>query len=194
MRTVDYASFNRPCIGERVSGDVAFLAERDGVVFAALVDVLGHGPHAHELARRIEHFLEASWSPDIVTTLNGLHADIKGTRGAVAGLGCLDIETGELRYAGVGNTTIRRFDPHAERLYSVEGIIGAHMRDPVEQNLKMAESNVVVLHSDGIRENFEPEEYPQLLYQSARSAARNIVHRFGKTYDDAACIVLRYKR
>ena len=193
-REIDCAFFGRPCLGERVSGDTAVVGQRDGVIFTAIVDGLGHGPEAHAVARKSEDFLRTSWSPDVVATMRGLHEELKGTRGAVAGLGALDIAAGTLRYTGVGNTTLRRFGPRTAHLYSVEGIVGDRIRDPVEQTLDLAGSDVVVLHTDGVQERFKAEEYRPLLYQSARSAARNIVHHFGKTYDDATCIVLRYKR
>ena len=37
-------------------------------------------------------------------------------------------------------------------------------------------------------------DYPQLLHDDAQTIAVTIVERFGRDYDDAACIALRYRR
>ena len=38
-----------------------------------------------------------------------------------------------------------------------------------------------------------PKDYPGLVTDAVGRAARIVVERFGKEYDDAACIVLRYQ-
>jgi serine/threonine protein phosphatase PrpC len=68
------------------------------------------------------------------------------------------------------------------------------MRSPLEQSLTVENSDVVILTTDGVKENFDPEDYPQMHSQKAITIARNIVQRFGKSYDDATCIVLRWQR
>ena len=194
LRKLDYDFFVRPCLGERVSGDTVFFREREDVLFIAIIDVLGHGPEAHVVARQAEDYLAEKWSRDIIETMQGLHAEIKGTRGAAAGLAVLNIAAGELSYTGVGNTVIRRFGPGNGRLFSSEGIIGSHIRTPRIQRLQLAESDVLLLYTDGVEENFKLQEYPQLVYQRARSITRTVIHRFGKMYDDATCIAVRYER
>jgi len=194
LDSVDYALFGRPCFGERVSGDTAIIEEREGLVFMAIVDVLGHGPEAHIVARKIEDFLGQNWSSDLVATLRQLHEELKGTRGAAASLSVLDIDAGELSYLGVGNTVLRVFGRRSIRLHSTDGIIGSNIRQPVEQKLHLSRTDVVLLYTDGIKDRFELDDYPQLLYESAHCIARNLVRRFEKVYDDATCIVFRYKK
>ncbi len=41
----------RPQEGEKVSGDVVLTQHEDGGVLAAVIDVLGHGPEAHEVGK-----------------------------------------------------------------------------------------------------------------------------------------------
>ena len=191
---LDWAIFGRPCAGERVSGDAAIVEERDGMLFLGIIDVLGHGAEAHALVERIEESLRRGWSRDVVGSLRRLHEVLKGTRGAAAGVAALEVASGELRYAGVGNTAIRKFGARPARLLSVEGIVGSHMRTPVEQTLHLGRSDVVVLQTDGLSNNFERAEYPQIVCHRARAIARTLVRRFGQVYDDATCIVVRYAR
>ncbi len=194
LDSLDYAFFGRPCFGERFSGDTVIIEEREGLVFIAIIDVLGHGRDAYLVARKIEECLREIWSDDVVKTLHQLHSEIKGTRGAAAGLSVLNLETSELSYTGVGNTAIRVFGSRSMRLYSTEGIIGSHLRTPVEQKLQLNKSDIVLLYTDGIKDHFELNNYPQLLYESAQTISRNMVRRFDKQYDDATCIALRYRK
>ena len=55
----------------------------------------------------------------------------------------------------------------------------------------MSVGDLLVLHSDGITSRFEAGEYPQLAADDPATAARELVRRFGRSYDDAACIVAR---
>ena len=194
LELLDYSSFGRPCFGERVSGDNALIEERDGFVFLAMIDVLGHGSNAHALSIEIEKFLKENWTNNVSETLLKLHEDCKGTLGAAAGLAVLEVKTGELSYCGVGNTVIRVLGERSRRLVSTDGVLGSRMRSPMEQKLFLGASDVLLLYTDGIKDRFELNDYPQIVSQSSSSIVRNIVRRFEKVYDDATCIVLRYKK
>ena len=191
---LDYASFGRPCVGERVSGDNAIIEENNGFVFLGIIDVLGHGVDANALSLKIEKFLQKNWTTNVTETLLNLHENCKGTIGAAAGLGVLNVKTKELSYCGVGNTVIRVFGQRSRRLYSTDGIVGSRIRTPVEQKLYLTPKDILVLYTDGIKDRFDLDDYPQILYQSPASIVRNIVRRFEKVYDDATCIVVRYKK
>ncbi len=194
MQRVDYAKVNRPHSYEQVSGDAAVVREEDRILFAAIVDVLGHGPEAHELAVDIEKFLIALRIGSVVGLMDRLHEYLVGTRGAVAGLCLLDRNSGLLRYAGTGNTVIRRFGSSEVRLVSRPGIVGGSRRTPKEEQMTLQSGDVVLLYTDGIKDRFALSEYPQLLQHTAESIAGTVVRRFGKDYDDAACIALRYEK
>lgn len=191
---MDCSLFGRPCIGEPVSGDTAIICKSEDELFLAIVDVLGHGREAHVVARRSEDFLRENWDSDIAITLTALHAELKGSRGAAVGLAHLDVNTRKLAYIGVGNTVVRIFGNQPMRLFSHDGIVGVNFHVPTVQSLQLSESDVAIFHTDGIRESFTMQEYPQIMDHSAPSIARSVVQRFGKTYDDATCIALRYKQ
>ena len=190
---VDYYGLVRPHVGYRHAGDAVVVVEHDCKLLAAVVDVLGHGPEAHDVATKAQHFLENGLrSDDPLEVLKGLHGTLKGTRGAAAALGVLDLTTGLMRYLGVGNTVIRRFGAGAERLAAADGIVGGNMRTPREQRMTLSPRDTVVMYSDGVHDRFELRDRPQLLLQSAETIARTVLKLFSKDYDDAACIVVRY--
>jgi len=123
-----------------------------------------------------------------------LHSELKGTIGAGAGLCVVDSVTRDLRYTGVGNTVLRTFGSQATRLISTDGIIGDRFRTPAVQSAPLNETGTVLLYTDGVSDRFDLAQYPQLIYHSASTIARKIVERFGKPYDDATCMAMRYGR
>jgi phosphoserine phosphatase RsbX len=190
---VDYYGLVRPRVGYHHAGDAVVIAAHGGKLLAGIVDVLGHGPEAHEVAMIAQRFLDNGLEPgDPLELLRSLHGALRGTRGAVAGLAVLDVAEGLVRYVGVGNTAIRRFGTMAERLVSVDGIVGGAMRTPRQQQMRLSPRDIVVMYSDGVRDHFELRDYPELLLGDAEKIARTVIRRFAKEHDDAACIALRY--
>ncbi|MEE8526688.1 MAG: SpoIIE family protein phosphatase [Thermoanaerobaculia bacterium] len=194
MPHVDHASYVRPASGHRVGGDAAVVARLGGGVLAAIVDVLGHGSEAHQVARRAAAFLRQPSSTEPKALIEGLHEHLRGSRGAAAGISFVEPAADRLRYAGLGNTVIRKFGAREVRLVSRDGVLGERMRTPREEELGLTAGDVVVLYTDGVRAHFRLDDYPRLLSDTAATAARKIVEDFGKAYDDAGCIVLRIRR
>ncbi|MGB0715826.1 MAG: SpoIIE family protein phosphatase, partial [Phycisphaerae bacterium] len=190
--SVDSGAMVRAMFGQKVSGDAAFTVSTDSGVLAVIIDVLGHGPDAHELAVRMQDYLSRSVSGNVVAVLTDLHERFRGSRGAAVGLGYVDCSTGMLHYAGIGNTVIRRFGSHETRLVSRDGVVGGETRTPVEETLPLADGDVVVMYTDGVRSHFAAADYPALRHDSPDDVAGKIVDRFGKAHDDASCVVMRY--
>ncbi len=189
---IEIASFARPYLGQRVSGDTVVIEHRDDILFLAIVDALGHGPQANAVANKAEQFLCNNWSSDVLDTMQRLHSDLKETIGAGAGLCVVDRITRKARYIGVGNTVLRTFGSQATRLISSDGIIGSRFRTPAVQTVSLNESGIILMYTDGVSDRFDVEQYPQIHHHSASAIARKIVDSFGKPYDDATCMAIRY--
>ena len=189
-----YFRLVRPRHGYREGGDATAVVAHEGRLVAAIVDVLGHGPEAHEVAVRAEAVIleDRTRSDGPCQFLVDLHDALRGTRGAAAGVAVIEAATGLLRYAGVGNTVIRRFGGHVDRLVPVDGIVGGNMPTPREKRMVLCPGDTVVLHTDGVRDHFDLRDYPQLPVHDPETVARTLIRRFAKDYDDASCIVLRF--
>lgn len=187
-----YASAVRPCPGHRVGGDAVVVRQLESGLFVAIIDVLGHGPEAHEVTLIIDRYLERYAAPDVSRVMKNLHQHLKGTRGAAAGLCSIAADSGSLNYVGLGNTTIRRFGARETRLVSQEGVLGQNMRSPMLQTLQLEPEDMLVFYTDGVSDHFASTDYPGLAIHSPKEIATNIVQRFGKDHDDAACIAVRY--
>ena len=186
------ASMNRPCLGERLSGDTVVIEPLEQGLFVAIVDVLGHGPEANELTHVIEAYLKRYCCRDITGILAGLHQHLQGTRGAAVGLCAIDSAAGRLDYAGIGNTAMRIFGNTDTRFVSQDGVLGQNMRTPRPQSAQLEPGDLIVQYTDGVSDRFTTQQYPGLLLHPPELVAANIVQRFGKDHDDAACIAVRY--
>ena len=189
---LEHSSQIRACHGERLSGDTVVIRPLKQGLFVAIVDVLGHGPEAHELTHAIDAYLTHYGTSDVSSLMTRLHQHLKGSRGAAVGLCAIDATTGRIDYAGIGNTTMRRFGKTETRLVSQDGVLGQNMRTPLHQTLQLEPGDLIVLYTDGVSDRFTSDDYPGILRHTPKEVANNIVQRFGKDYDDAACIAVRY--
>ena len=173
-------------------GDTGVITMRDGVCFVALVDVLGHGPEAHEVALMADSYLAGHADMPLDELMDGLHRHLQGTRGGVAAFCRLDSATGEMEFIGIGNISSRIFGVEEQRLLSRDGVVGYMASVPKAKAVWLSLGDVVVLHSDGIAEHFRAHDCPGLLTGSAKEIAGRIMSRFSKKDDDASCLVMRY--
>lgn len=193
QEVLEYSSMVRPCLGEIVSGDTVVVRPLKNGLFVAIVDVLGHGCQAHELAVDIEAYLIRYGSFDVSGLMTRLHQHLKGTRGAAVGLCAVDSTTGRLEYTGTGNTVLRRFGASDTRLVSQDGVLGQNMRTPRPQTLQLEAADLIVLHTDGVSERFSSDDLYGLSTLPTEHVVHTIIERFGKDYDDAGCIAVRYR-
>jgi negative regulator of sigma-B (phosphoserine phosphatase) len=189
---IEHSSLIRPCPGERVSGDAVVVRPLESGLFVAIVDVLGHGVAAHQLAVNIETYLMRYGCADISPLMTRLHRYLKGSRGAAVGLCAFDTGAGSLTYAGTGNTVLRRFGATDTRLVSLDGVLGQNMRTPMAQTLALEDGDVILLHTDGVHDRFSTADFPGVLRESPEWVVRTVVERHGKGYDDAACVAVRF--
>jgi serine phosphatase RsbU (regulator of sigma subunit) len=192
---LDYYLAKRPLPGHKESecGDIGLISEFEQKVFISLADVLGHDKDARRIAITIKHYLEKNYRKDLVEIIQGLHAKIIHSRGAVIAVCRLDVKTGELKYISVGNIVVRKFGSSSVSIVSRSGIIGYVLPTPREEIMQLYDGDLLILHTDGIESYFELGEYPELLRDDAKTVATHIIHQFAKEEDDAACIVLRYR-
>ena len=190
-RVFEWSSYGRPCFGERLSGDVALAVEVEGRLMIILIDVLGHGAEAYELAKPMADYAKDCPSAQPTTMLSNLHERFKGSRGSVAGCAILNPNSGEVAYVGVGNPCFRIFGKSRSLLLPASaGTIGSKIGKLKVHHAKMQPKDVLIACSDGVSERFGIPDYPQLLSHGVWAVARNVVRRFGKEYDDATCLVV----
>ena len=94
-----------PCQGETANGDAVVVRHEGDRVLLAVVDGLGHGPGAADIAAEARRYLqELPFGPSVRAVFDGLHERLRGTRGAAATV-CL-VRGAHVEGAGVGNVEV----------------------------------------------------------------------------------------
>ncbi len=187
----DFFQLIRPCTGETLSGDITLVKSVSIGLLAAIVDVSGHGSEAHELALTLKNEI-MSW-PDVRLTelMIQLNNIARASRGAAVGLAMLHSGRSSLSYVGVGNTSIQKHGRCPWKGISRDGVLGSRMPTLKEETVDLQEGDVVVLHTDGLREHIRPQDYPRLTLETPPAIANNLIKLFGRSYDDVSCIVIK---
>lgn len=190
--SLQIAHANRPCRGEFVSGDAVSVTEVDGGVLIGVVDGLGHGHAAHQAAKSATRYLRSHSSSDLAHVLTKLHERLRDSVGAAVSLCWIDLSTGAVRYAAIGNTVFRLHGATSHRLTATPGTVGEQIRTPRVDTAQLNPDDVLILHTDGISERTDFEDYPQLRYQGVETVADRLVSQYGKRHDDATVAVCRW--
>ena len=112
--------------GETNSGDAWGCFRAGDVLTVLLADGLGHGDEAARASGTAVLALETGLPPEEL--LARMHEALRSTRGAAAAIAQLDLGTGALRFAGIGNiaaTIVRGAETKA--LASMNGTLGARV-------------------------------------------------------------------
>ena len=176
---------------EAVCGDVSLVVEEDETLLLALFDGAGHGPMAFRAAKQGSEYLKQHTEQDLEEALQALNLLLRGTSGAVASMCRIHKETGLLTYSGIGNVSMRLFSPESRHLVTRDGMLGHQMPSPKQNTLQLHPGNIFMLYSDGVKEHFDAEAFPDFFALSAQDIARIIIDYFSKTLDDASCIVVK---
>lgn len=181
----------RPADGFAAGGDTIVVRACGERILLAVVDVLGHGPAAHAVAVTAEALLDETDAIEPESILKLLHDELSGSVGAAAGVAMLQPATGQARYAGVGNTVGRVFGRSERRLSSVDGVLGQRHPSARPVSFTLEPGEVLVMHTDGISSRFEAPGSFMHRTDDTTDIARDLIRRFGKSYDDAACLAAR---
>lgn len=188
----DFGFCNRPMPGELVSGDLAFTIEFDSCLLIAMIDVSGHGNNAYKLGQIIQNYLTENISKDIVGLLKGLHAVLIGTLGAAVGLFLVNAKKESFQYASVGNTNASRCSGENWKGLSRDGILGHRLPGIHLQDGMLKNGDIFMFWTDGLSESLSAKFTKSIGYESADKIARRLVDEFGKSHDDASCIIFKW--
>jgi negative regulator of sigma-B (phosphoserine phosphatase) len=174
-----------PKSGERVSGDAAVFRHTAGTALFAVIDALGHGPHAAEVANAGVAYLQgASLDQTPAALIQGLHQALAHSRGAAA-MVCR-WRDGKLEGCGVGNvelTAIRARIP----IVLTPGIVGTSLRTLRPFEGPAGPGSRFVVYSDGISARFSNEQIGLL---KREDACKLVIEKHRREHDDATVMVV----
>ena len=186
------AGLTRPLTGEQVSGDAFAIREAQGRRQVMMCDGLGHGGLAAAAAREaVRAFAEAPAGPP-AGVVEVLHRKLNHTRGAAVAVAEIDPDVRLVRYAGLGNISGTVLAPSGRRgMVSLPGIAGHQRRQIRQYDYPIEPDAIVLMHSDGVVDRWNPADYPGLLTHSPAVIAATVLRDAGVRRDDAGVLVAR---
>jgi phosphoserine phosphatase RsbX len=173
-----------PKDGETACGDVAIVRVDGERTLLAVIDALGHGTSAAAVATTAQHWLEsASLAEGIAPLVAGLHAELRGGRGA-CGLLCI-LEGDWLEGCSVGNVDMR-FSKSKPPFVLTPGVFGQRIERARLFRTKPVASERIVIFTDGISARFDLLRLETL---STTAACRAIFAEHRRPHDDATVLV-----
>jgi anti-sigma regulatory factor (Ser/Thr protein kinase) len=183
----------RPLTGESISGDAFAFRDAAGRRQVLMCDGLGHGGLAAAASQEaVRAFAEAPPSPP-AAVVELLHRRLNHTRGAALAVAELDADAGLVRYAGLGNISGTVLSPGGTRrgMVSLPGIAGHQRRQIREYDYPIAPDGIVLMHSDGVVDRWNAQDYPGLLSHSPTVIAATVLRDAGIRRDDAGVLAAR---
>ena len=166
-------SHSRPALGQIVSGDALVILDHGTLGFRIAIDGAGHGTIAHDLSSRAAELIREHLAEQIASlplteeglvnlsrsgldslmleTASAVHAQTRSSRGVALGMAVFDGLAHRVHYLGIGNTRILKLNWKGWEGVNRDGQLGVSYRRPQIEHYPLAEGDVVVQSSDGIR-------------------------------------------
>jgi anti-sigma regulatory factor (Ser/Thr protein kinase) len=181
-----------PRRGEQVCGDAFEVEHRPRGVAVLVADGLGHGPVAAAAAAAAVTAFGQTRGGKPGSRLEVVHQALRPTRGAAVAIADLDLDTGVVRFAGLGNVAAVLHDGAAARhLVSQPGTAGHVARRIEEYTYPWRRGDLLVAHSDGLSARLDLSGYPGLTRRHPALIAGVLYRDAGRELDDATVVVAR---
>jgi anti-sigma regulatory factor (Ser/Thr protein kinase) len=176
--------------GESASGDAWGQVREGDLVTILLADGLGHGDDAAAAANTAVRELRTGLTA--VAVIERMHAALQHTRGAAAAVARLNLRTGALEFAGIGNIAAAIVDgAEAKSLASMPGTLGHRVQRFRSFAHEVPPGALLVLHSDGCRSGWDLSKYPGAQRRDPLVIASLLIRDFERGRDDVSVVVAR---
>jgi phosphoserine phosphatase RsbX len=193
--TLQWGVAAAPLPGQTESGD-RFVVEQfpDGAL-VAVVDALGHGHRASQIAAQAIDTLTRHARDNVTSLILRCHAILRERHGATMSLASFDWRMHRMTWLGVGNVAgvlvphAFRVEAPVRRLLVRGGLVGGDLPDLHPVVVALAPGDTLIVATDGIHEEFA-DELPGDL--TPKLLAEHIFAHYAKSTDDALVLVARY--
>lgn len=164
----------------------------DGAQLSALVvDGIGHGEDAERAALAgTDIFAQAPYADPTASILE-MHQAMMGTRGGAAAIALYDANTGNVRFAGIGNIGACLLNADKSRgMASHPGIVGSQYRKAVAFDYPADAQQLLIMYSDGLQSRWNLRDYPGLIHRHPAIIAALLHRDFCRGRDDVTVMVI----
>lgn len=183
-----FSVFSRPRIGEDVSGDSYFIKWFSSYMIFGVIDVLGHGRQAHDVALNVLNILEDNYTEPLNKIIDVCHRGLRHTRGAAMALCRVDFKEKKFEHVGIGNVETRIYNTSEPiRPFFFNGTLGMVMENYRVIEYPYTEGMIIVMFSDGISGRFDLSQ--QMFSKTPQEIAKFIFDNYARDTDDATVLV-----
>ena len=185
------AAFTLP--GQVECGDRHVIAPFDGGVLLAVIDGVGQGIEAAEVAKTAENVLKNHPEEALEPLIKRCHEELRGTRRVVMSLASFNRAEKTMTWAGTGNIQgyllpMNMLSPPRSLLLCT-GTLGQKLGLVYPTVIPTTPGDTLIFATDGLREDFYQDVN---LKQSPQQLADEIMARSARRTDDALVLVGRY--
>lgn len=178
----------QPADGESRSGDAVVVRREHDLLLLGVIDALGHGNRAADVAdTAAEHLRTAPLPASAGELMESLHAALRGSRGAAATL--LLVDGARLSGCGVGNVEVRAQGAEVP-VFLNPGILGQHVRRMRVFDAELHPGARLACFSDGFSSS---ANFDEVRRHAARDACHLLFQRHRKGHDDASLALLDFE-
>jgi len=184
----------RPLHGWQACGDATYCRRDSRGVLVGIFDGLGHGSSAAQAVQAACAALDAApCLDDLKLCFDALNGALRATVGAVGVLCHVDYQTNVARLAGVGNASCMRVARERWTLISRDGVLGQRLPSVFVQTLLLRPGDLLAFWTDGLGGAGLPQHLALNSEMDLPELARVVVQDFGRPYDDAGVLLLRWR-
>ena len=188
-----FGAATRPKPGFKINGDDFFIKTWGNEALTGVIDGLGHGQFAQRAANKAVNYLRNHYDQPLLSIFQGVGRECRTTRGVVMALAHFDLLQGQMSFASIGNIETRIIGtPKPLNFVIGRGIIGVHSINPKVTAHEWGPGQVLIMHSDGLRSHWRPEDIPDLLQFPAEQMARCLLNHLSNNNDDATVVVVKH--
>ena len=193
---VEYGLAKHAHGGEGESGDMHLVCCNQNGVLIAVIDGIGHGEEAAEVAGIAAALLRSSVDEPVISLVELCHEKLKATRGVVMSLAFVSPEQKMMTWIGVGNVqgVLVRADNKKgnpqESLLLRAGVVGSKLPFLQASVLPVSQEDTLVFATDGIQSDFSAGLNAM---ENPQRAADRILNKFRSNNDDALVLVARLR-
>lgn len=189
MAALNYGLIQRPKPGQKVSGDAWLVAEREQRILVALVDGLGSGEAAREVAERTVGCLRQAAEWDVVRLVEACHRALSRSRGAALALLLIDLPSARLDCAIVGNVEVRASHNSRIKPIPTHGIVGVHHGFLRPFSCHYTPKELVAVYTDGLSSKFDFDLEIARVGPQPQALAAHLAQQCGRLNDDVTVLV-----
>jgi anti-sigma regulatory factor (Ser/Thr protein kinase)/serine/threonine protein phosphatase PrpC len=172
------------------NGDAFVIRRWQEKLLVGVIDGLGHGQLAQQAALAAQQYVLNHYDLPLSKIFSGAGRACRGTRGAVMALTRFEAP-GRMSFASLGNVEARAWHKSQRMpLHVQRGILGLDDRTITVQENHWPPGSVLVLHSDGLTNHWQWEDFSGLEHDPASLIASRLLHKLATKDDDATALVV----